>query len=129
MLIKTSLAVRNARSSVFLSAMNDGSLVFYDGSIPAGGGEVTSQNLIGTIDLPAPCGEVADGVFSITPGLEGQVTTGGTITWVRILDSADAWVMDLDVGEGGSDAAVIVPVATLYEGAFVRINQFRLTEP
>ncbi len=129
MIIEISLLVRNARSSVFLSAMNDGSMVFYDGLIPPEGGEVTTQNVIGTIELPNPCGSVANGALSVAPGLEGQVTTEGTTTWVRIFDSGDEWVMDLDVGVSGSGAAVILPATNLYVGAYLRISRFELSEP
>ncbi len=129
MIIGLASSVRNARSTVFLNAMNDGMMVFYDGAMPSPGDAVTTQNIIGIIDLNTPCGDVTDGVFSVAAGLEGQVTTGGTTTWVRILNSADEWVMDLDVGDPSSGAAVILPATVLYEGAFIRVSHFSLTEP
>ncbi|TQV61647.1 MAG: hypothetical protein FNT29_10975 [Halothiobacillaceae bacterium] len=129
MILTRSLVLRNARATTHLSALAGGSIHAYTGTMPLGGGAVTDQTLLASWTLPTPAGAVGEGAFALTPNQEAMVQADGTPTWVRVLDSSDGWLMDLDAGGVGSGAAVIVTPAQMYAGGTSRIERLRLIEP
>lgn len=67
---------------------------------------------------PAPLAVLA---LTVEPAPEGQVTTGGTIAWARIVDGDGAEHIRCPVGEEDSGAPIEVDVLVVRAGGFVRI--------
>lgn len=108
MALGLSTTVRNARAQILIDAINAGTgagkVKFYDGIRPATGDAQTS--LLGTINFADPCASApVDGVTTFSEMQTGVTATGtGTVTWARITDSDDTFVMDASVtitGGGG----------------------------
>lgn len=129
MILRRSTALRNLRAQAHVAALAGGTLLIYDGVMPADGGEITDQVLLAELALPDPAGSVDAGVFELGEVADVMAAADGTATWVRVLDSDDAWLMDLDAGGIGSGAAIIISPAQLYAGGTVRIDRLRLIEP
>jgi hypothetical protein len=129
MIFKRLETIRAARSQHYLDAFSGGTLLVYDGTMPAtGGGEITDQVLLAEIDLPTPSGSVSNGDFVLEPALEDiLVNADGIATWVRVLDSLGEWVCDFDAGATESGAALIVIPQQLYAGGTFRLNSFTIT--
>jgi len=77
-------------------------LRIYDGARPATGGTVT--NLLAQLTFSDPSYAVASGSISANAiTQDSSADNTGTATWARVVDSALAFVMDLNVGTSGSD--------------------------
>lgn len=130
MILRRSTALKNLRAQAHVVALAGGTLLIYDGAMPAtGGGEITDQVLLASFVLPDPAGTVEAGVFALGAVADELAAADGTATWVRVLDAASGWLMDLDAGGSGSGAAIIISPAQLYAGGIVRIERLRLIEP
>jgi hypothetical protein len=123
------MALRDARAAIHAAMLAGGELQVYDGSMPNGGAAVTTQNLLVSFALPDPAGTVVEGVFSLGAIAEVLASGTGTASWVRILDAAGVWLMDLDAGPAGSGTAVAFTPAQIYAGGTVRFVGFSLIEP
>lgn len=98
-----------------------GEIRLYDGTRPATGGAVTT--LVSTLVLSVTSAGAASGAtLVITPPSDDTSAVGGTTTWFRVVDGAAVFVMDGDVGTGGSDLNLNTTVITV--GVNVEITQF-----
>jgi hypothetical protein len=133
MAIGYSTTVRNARLQAVADAINGGSgagkLRIYSGSRPATGG--TATTLLGEITLndPAQSG-IAAGVLTldVSPTIQdASADASGTATWARILDSADTFVCDLDVGATGSGADIELSSTSIVAGGTITVTSGTIT--
>lgn len=99
--------LRNARLDAIDDAANAGAgaalLRIYDGTRPATGGAATTLLAELTFSDPA-FGAAGSGIITasaITQDASANAT--GTATWFRVVDSSATFVMDGNVGTGGSD--------------------------
>ena len=131
--IAYSIATKSARSSAVIlkidAAASAGKLRLYAGARPA----VTAappSSALAELMLAKPCGTVnaqAELVFSAVA--DAMVQVAGTATWARLVDGDGVTVADMDVGEAGSGAAVILGKAALDAGAIVRVTLAKIIEP
>jgi hypothetical protein len=129
-ILRRSTSLKNLRAQAHAVALAGGTLLIYGGAMPAtGGGDITDQVLLAAFNLPVPVGTVDDGVFALAAVADVLALADGIAAWVRVLDSVDGWLMDLDAGGAGSGAAIIISPAQLYAGGVVRIERLRLIEP
>lgn len=125
--------VRNARLQAVADALDDGSaaatLVLYDGAQPDPGAPITDQTQLAAHAFSRPAAAtIESGKLTFAAIADAMAAAAGIAAWARAFDGAGAWVMDMDVGEAGSGAAVIISSTTLYAGALVRVVSATLTE-
>ena len=117
-------AIRTARSQLLINAMDGGATAglmrFYDGVRPVTGGAVTT--LVGENELFDPSGSVADGLLTFNlVSDEMNAKANADVTWCRIVDSDDNFVMDLGCGESGSGEEIIFDSITAQIGGVLKI--------
>ncbi len=127
-----SIAVKSARASAVVShidAAGAGKLNLYAGTRPAITDTPPVAPLVELV-LSNPCGvvnEQAEIVFSAVD--DAMVVSSGVATWARLSDAAGNTIADLDVGESGSGAAIILADTDLKAGALIRVTLAKLIEP
>jgi hypothetical protein len=84
------------------------------GAAPAG-------DLLATIVLVEPIGEVEDGLLTITPTGEALIETSGEATWARIVNGDGTLAWDCDVSDLDGTGELRLPSTTLYAGGYTRI--------
>lgn len=92
----------------------------YSGVRPALGAP-PSGDLLASIVLVDPVGEVEDGLLSITPTGEALIETGGVATWARIVNGDGVLAWDCDVSDLDGTGELRLPSTTLYAGGYTRI--------
>jgi hypothetical protein len=133
MAISFTTALRDARAQKIIDAMDAGAsagkLQFYDGVQPAAGAAITTEILIGTNLLSDPSATITGGVLTLDPVSDDVAADAdGIITWARITDSNDLFVMDLDCGVAGSGAAIIFNTTVARLGGVIQVLSGTLTE-
>lgn len=128
MILNTSAAVKTARANVWLNALAGGVIEFYSGAVPDNGG-APAGFLLSSISLGAVPGTVSGNVFSLNANTEAFVIAGGSVGFARVLNNANAWVLDIDCGLTGSNAGMIIDSVVAQAGARIIIQSFNLTEP
>lgn len=124
-------ALRNSRLDAIVTAIDAaataGQMRFYNGVRPATGGAVTT--LVATNVLSDPSGSVAVGVLTFN-SINDDISADAdeNITWARIVDGDDNFVMDMDCGESGSGAEVIFNTVSATIGGVVQILSGSITE-
>lgn len=134
MATKYALSLRNARSTALKTALDAGGagakMEVYTSPQPTNGGDaITTQTKLGTMTMAYPCGTVANGALTldaVTPDSAADAT--GTINWVRVLTSADAFVMDLSAGVIGSQNPIEFNTLNAVAGAPIGISSGVITE-
>lgn len=126
-------SIRSARAALINAAVNAGSgpgkINVYSGTQPATGAAVTSQVLLAELTFSDPAFVEANGTLTAAAITEDQdANADGTATWVRITDSDDNFVMDLDAGLAGSDASAIFEIVDLVEDMQINGVSFVLVE-
>lgn len=126
MALAFSAALRNSRLDAIVTAIGtSGKVRIYDGTRPATGG--TATTLLAELPLSATAGTVASQVLTfnaITSDSAADAT--GTATWFRVLTSANAAVIDGNVGTSGSD--LNLNTTSLVLNGSVAISSFTITE-
>jgi len=102
-----------------LGAQN-ASVQIYSGARPELGA-APSGDLLASIVLVNPIGEVEDGLLRITPTSEALIETGGVATWARIVNGDGALAWDCDVSDLDGAGELRLPSTTLYAGGYTRI--------
>lgn len=104
-----------------------GVLEFYDGSRPATGG--TETTLLGTVTCSEPCAPAAtNGELTFNSFVDDDNTAAdGVATWARFKDSGGNFVADVDVGESGSGADIILNSTNITAGGILRVNSGTIT--
>lgn len=127
MALAFSAALRNARLDEITAAIGtSGKVRIYSGTRPASGGTATTQ--LAELPLSATAAAAASGgvltLNAITTDATADAT--GTATWFRILTSANAFVVDGNVGTSGSD--LNLNTTSIVSGGPVAISSFTITE-
>jgi hypothetical protein len=106
-----------------------GKFRIYSGTKPATpGGAITDQVLLAECACSLPCGTVSGGALTFdTISDEDLAPASGLATWGRLLDGADAWIADFDVGSDGSGAFLELNNTQIYEGGIVRLTAGEIT--
>ena len=127
-MIQLSTTVRTARAQALINAIPAGSVIrFYDGIRPLAGGETTT--LLAELALSNPAGTANNGVLTFSPITnDSSADTDGEVSWGRVVDSADNFIMDFDCGTVASSAEMKFPTTNFTEGGVIRIASFVLTE-
>jgi hypothetical protein len=118
--------LRNAQLDAITTAVGtSGKIRIYSGSRPATGG--TATTLLAELPCTATFAPAASGgvltVNAITTDASADNT--GTATWFRVLTSANAAVIDGDVGTSGSD--LNLNSTSITAGGSVAITSFTIT--
>jgi hypothetical protein len=116
-------ALRNARADEIRALIDGGAgagkLRIYDGSRPATGGAVTTLLAELTFSDPSAPGAAAGVLTFSAITADAAADNSGTPTWARIVDSTNAFVLDLSAGGPGSGADVECSVSPIVAGAVV----------
>ncbi len=94
-------AARNAAVDAVTALANSGKLRIYDGTQPAAGGAVTTQNLLweGTFASTA-FNAASNGTASLAATVSAVISTGGTASWFRVTQSNGTTILwDGSVGD------------------------------
>lgn len=124
-----STTLRNSQLAAITTAIgNAGLLRIYDGTRPATGGAITTQNLLaelvmGTPFAPAPSGGVLT-ANAITD--DSSANFSGTASWARLLTSGATFVMDLDAGTA-LPAQLILNTLSIVASAPVSVTSLIIT--
>ena len=110
----------NAVVNFLAIGTQNASVRIYGGARPALGA-APSGDLLATIVLVEPIGEVEDGLLSITPTGEALIETGGVATWARIVNGDGVLAWDCDVSDLNGAGELRLPSTTLYAGGYTRI--------
>ena len=110
----------NAVVNFLAIGTQNASVRIYGGTRPALGA-APSGDLLATIVLIEPIGEVEDGLLSITPTGEALIETGGVATWARIVNGDGVLAWDCDVSDLNGTGELRLPSTTLYAGGYTRI--------
>lgn len=104
----------------------------YTGLPPANPSLETTETLLGTIFLSAPCGALGQsaGLATLTMAVPktGMAVASGVIGWLRLTNGALDGFIDLPVGLTGSGAPAIVNVAQVYTGGEIQLISCILAE-
>ena len=110
----------NAVVNFLAIGTQNASVRIYSGVRPALGA-TPSGDLLATIVLVEPIGEVEDGQLAITPTAEALIETGGEATWARIVNGDGTLAWDCDVSDLEGTGELRLPSTTLYAGGYTRI--------
>ena len=134
MSLNFSTALRNARASAIISALDAGAtpatIKLYSGTKPAiTGAAITTQVLIGTCALSKPCAIAIEGVVMFAPIADDPIADNtGIISWARLLNGDGAFVADMNCGVTGSSAILIFNNLSVQAGGLISITSGSLTE-
>lgn len=125
--------LRTARANEIVAAIDagtgDGKLTIYDGTQPATGAAVTTQNILSEHTMTDPCGSVTSGVLTFSAiSDDTSANNGGTASWARITDSDDTFVMDTDVTATGGGGGIELDATTITAGGKVSVTGGTITE-
>lgn len=118
--------LRNAQLDAITTAVGtSGKLRIYSGSRPATGG--TATTLLAELPCSATFAAAASGGVLTLNALttDASADASGTATWFRILTSANAAVLDGDVGTSGSD--LNLNSTSITAGGSVAVTSFTIT--
>ena len=132
MIIKLSLAARNAMAQALVTELGSGASVnFYSGSIPATtGGAITTQVLVATCACSSVAGSVSAGALTFG-AISDDVSADAlaTINFGRILNGSSAFFMDADAAVTGGGAYFSFNTTGALVGGLVRVNSAVLNMP
>jgi hypothetical protein len=130
--LNMSTALRTARAQAIIDAIDAGStagtIKFYTATKPSTGAAITTQTLLGTVLFQNVSGTATTGVLTFSATNNTPVLADGTISWARIADSTNAFVMDCDCGLSGSGATVIFNNLDVLVGGNFSILSAQITE-
>jgi len=122
-------ARKTSRAELVASWLDGGEVRIYDGTRPANADTaISTQTLLVTFALPNPSGTVTNGVWTAGDIDLTLITTSGTATWARVVDSSGGTVFDADVGVSGSGALIELDNVSLVTGGYCTVVSFTLTE-
>lgn len=134
--VRLSLAARNAIVDAVAAAIDAGAtggvLRIYDGARPASADTaVAGQALLAELTFASPAFSVAvDGTATANViTADASANAAGTATWSRVLDSDGTALLDLDVGESGSGAALVLNTTEITASLPVGVETLSLTAP
>jgi len=106
------------------AAFDGGSMRFYDGSPPVGPNvRPSDQQHLAMLQFR----EATIDVGQIRAALDDGLTiNSGATTWARCFDRDERAILDCDIGETGTDAAITLNTASFRKGGPVVIRSFSL---
>lgn len=110
----------NAVVNFLAIGTENASVRIYGGVRPAFGA-APSGDLLATIALVEPIGNVEDGLLTITSTGEALIETSGEAVWARIVNGNGALAWDCDVSDLNGTGELRLPSTTLYAGGYTRI--------
>ena len=110
----------NAVVNFLAIGTENASVRIYGGVRPVFGATPTGD-LLATLVLVEPIGEVEDGALSITPTAEALIETSGEATWARIVNGDGVLAWDCDVSDLSGTGELRLPSTMLYAGGYTRI--------
>lgn len=123
-MIQISTALNDYRLNAVINFLAIGTenarVLIYGGMRPAFG-EEAEGDLLATLVLIEPIGDVADGQLAITPTEEALIAISGTATWARIVNGDGALAWDCDVSDLNGTGELRLPSTSLYAGGYTRI--------
>lgn len=123
-MIQISTALNDYRLNAvvnFLAIGTENAHVLIYGGVRPALGATPGGDLLATIVLVEPIGEVEDGLLAITPTGEALIATSGTATWARIVNGDGELAWDCDVSDLNGTGELRLPSTTLYAGGYTRI--------
>lgn len=120
---------RTSRGELLATWLAGGTLRIYDGTRPTTADTaLDTQTLLVAFSIPNPAGSVTNGVFTASAIGAAMVTTAGTASWARVVDSSAGTIFDADVGVTSSGSVIEIDNVTLAQGANCTVTAFVLTE-
>ena len=120
-------ALRGTRAQEIIDlAGTNPKIKFYNGTVPSTGGS-PAGTLLGTVACSGALGTRSGAVITLNSTLT-QTNSGhvnGTPTFARITDSADAFVLDIDIGSGAGNMQF---TGTIQNGVNIVANASTITE-
>lgn len=123
-MIQISTALNDQRLNAvvqFLSRGTESAYVQIYGGVRPALGEAPTGDLLASIPLVDPVGDVEDGLLTVTPTEEALIQTSGEATWARIINGEGELAWDCDVSDLSGMGELRLPVTTLYAGGHTRI--------
>jgi len=122
---------RTARLQALLASIDDNAspakMLCYSAARPAPG-DAPVGVLQAAVTLQKPCGVVVGQTLVFNVPAEGQRIDDLDITWVRIVNGANAWRIDGDAGLVGSGADFEFEDTGGNIGAFIRLTSGGISE-
>lgn len=133
-ILRLSNAARNAAADAVVDLLDGGSgaglLKIYSGTMPATPDTaISDQVLLATLTFsdPAFAAAATGTAAASTIADDTSADDTGTAAWARLIDSAGAVVMDVDVGTTGT--TIILNTTNVVSGAVIRITSATITMP
>lgn len=88
--------------------------------------DLPPNQLLATIPLSFPCtSSLQNGTLMLTPPMTVMCLTSGVARWARLTDGDSQWVVDVSVGETGSQADLILSSTQIYEGGWLTVDSIQ----
>lgn len=102
---------------------------FYTAPKPSPGAAITSQVLLGSVDLHKPFAASVNGASLQPDAIPNMVlVASGTVVWARFIGGNNAWVWDCPVGDEQSSAFIRIEGGlAVLEGGIIVITAGVLT--
>jgi len=128
-----STTIRNNKATQVKNALdadtNPGYFEFYDGTQPATGAAVTTQNKLGTCALSKPCGTVSGGALTFSSiSDDTSADHDGTATWLRAKDGAGTFCFDMTVTDLAGAGPCKLDDTAIIAGGRISVASCVLTE-
>lgn len=139
MYIGLSIDAKNRRLQAFAATVDEGggagagtaTLTLYAGERPAQPGgalEIEHTELV-VLECPYPIADdITNGVMMLGAFAETMATGEGLATWGRFRDGNGDFAADVDAGQEGSGAFVILTRALVYPGVLIGVDSGVLAE-
>lgn len=130
MALAFSTSIRNNMLAQILAAIDSdasaATIRIYDGTRPASGAVITSENVLAELILTYPAAPTpANGLLDLSSiADDASANTSGTATWFRITDNSGDFAIDGDVGVTSSGADMELNSTTITALAVVSITNF-----
>lgn len=119
--LKFSQTLRNARATAILNAIDaggNGTIEFYD----------FNQTLLAIAQLPTPCASVSNGVLMFNQIPDAIALANGFMEMAKIKNGNAEVMIELDVGDVASSAAIRFADTQAKEGGSVIVATAAITE-
>jgi hypothetical protein len=134
MTVGYSTTIRTARMQDVADAINGGAgaglVRIYDGTRPATGAAITTQNLLAELTCSDPVESSNNGVTMVMDAINDDPTANntGTATWFRAVDSTGTFCLDGEVDDSaGPTVDMVINTVNIVSGAPVEITSWVIT--
>jgi hypothetical protein len=127
-MLKFSNYLKDLRAVTLINAMNGGFVLLYDGFQPQTGANISSQQLIARLNLGNPCAVASNGVITFNPTNSVRIANDATITWARMIDANNQFLMDLSCGDMASQADLVFVDNQVKQDGTINIGSAQISE-